>query len=252
MPSLHSTQKSETRKTYQKTESELFHQAALEKRIALSHINGEIAGETSLNDTALGDLTQKNKNQSKFFDQYTSNAVYPAECDQLTVSSESISDASYIIDHLTQRPVAKAFQRKKQLNLTTEINLDDTIVNEEIIMNLSQMPNAKLNETLNDEECDVLDALRQLEEEEEQQENRIENDSILAPFSQPKKGTLALSLGQHNRKMDVSFGENGEELGDKNEQSILKRSFADDYFNDSDDDILNDFSMSLDTFASKR
>lgn len=263
VPSLESTQKSEGRKTYKKTDSELFHETVLDKRVALAKISNESIGEVSFPNATINDQTQINKNQSKFFTQFTCNAVYPAECDQLSDrnSSENILDASFVIDHMTQMPKSNRSNQRLSTDLNTSIDLNDTVVDEDLIMNLSQwsqdpmsVATVSLNETLNEEESDVLDIMRQLEEQEQQQDNFVENDSILAPFSQRNKD-LGASLSQRMRKQEqnVTLNEKCDKLqeneDDQNEQSVLKRSFADDYFNDSDDDLLNDFSMCFNTLA---
>lgn len=209
----------------------------------------------SLPDVTIHDQTQAKKNQSKFFNQVTSNAIYPAECDDSDLSSsENILDASFIIDHMSL--VTRSNQRLR--NDLHGSDLNDTIVDEELIMNLSQWSETapSLNETLNEEESDVLDILRRLEEQEEQGDKCVEDDSILAPFTQ-RANDLTASLSQHRRKQEqnATLSDNCDTLekraNEENDQSVLKRSFADDYFNDSDDDLLNDFSMCLDTLTSE-
>jgi DNA polymerase zeta len=110
--------------------------------------------------------------------------VYPAEC----TPYDTICEASFVQDH------QKASQ---SLNTTMNLsfnpadsmyNCDETIIDEDKIVSLSQK--SYLDVTLLEEDQQLLEIMKQLEEDEE---NEKENDSILAPLSQQKPPSLPSS-----------------------------------------------------------
>ena len=114
----------------------------------------------------LGDMTTKS---------------YPVECSPY----DPIFEASFVQDH-----------QKPSQNLNDSMNLsfnpadsfyhcDETTVDEDKIISLSQK--SSLDVTLLEEDHELLDIMRQLEEDEQ---NEKENDSILAPLTQQKVPSL--------------------------------------------------------------
>lgn len=118
------------------------------------------------------------------------------------------------------------------------MDLDETIVDEELVLSLTQKPSSQLdrtllNESFNQDEHNVLAILQQLEEADEQQqidESCIEDDSILAPLTQAEK------TASQRQSQIVNLTQKAVAAG--------QTSFNDADL-DSDDELLNDFSMSM-------
>lgn len=118
------------------------------------------------------------------------------------------------------------------------MDLDETIVDEELVLSLSQKPSSQLdrtllNETFDQDEHNVLAILQQLEEADEQQqidESCIEDDSILAPLTQTEK-TASQRQSQIVNLTQKTVAANQTSFNDADL--------------DSEDELLNDFSMSM-------
>lgn len=229
------------------SESEAFHQTALDKkldqiRLSVSQSTGDETIDT-FNQNAPAARRKFNLNQ------FLHNSVYPAECTPHSVhSNQSILNASCLIDHM--RSASESSHLRNSLLATTthdvslnstqrsSMDLDETIVDEELILSLTQKTSSQLdrkllNESFNQDEHNVLAILQQLEEADEQQqidESCIEDDSILAPLTQTEKTT------SQRQSQIVNLTQKAVAVG--------QTSF-DDADLDSDDELLNDFSMSM-------
>lgn len=228
-PPLIVTQETQDRGLVPPTESEIFHLAALNRRleqIAIDSPSTQSSGGSRIFDQT---INQSNANRKFNLNQFLQNSIYPMELTQRemnAVSDQSILDASCLIDHL--RPLKAPSHRSSNDSPSTQsqsFNPNETFVDEELVLNLTQkLSNATLlNETLNDNEHEVLDIFELLDENDDHNETlRIDNDSVLAPLSQhPKESTR---FSQTNRETDLVTTSEEE---------------------DSDDDLLNQFSMSI-------
>lgn len=200
-----------------------------------------------------------NKNPKKKFDlnQFIKNAVYPAECpmdDDLNLTG-TLLNASFQINHLSTPMQSSSGDERVNLDDTmVSQDLNETIVDEEMVWNLSQK--ISLNDSLTPNDYELLDIMRQLEEQEECDESGIiEEDSMLAPLTQ---SSIQQKLSQR-QSQELAYNKNviavDQDEDNLFEDSVLENiqgkpkssNFADDYFNDSDDDLLNEFSRELDT-----
>lgn len=205
------------------SESELFHQAALDRRLEQIHDSPSIQpSDSSRMDQT---LNQSHQTTRKFnLNQFLEKSVYPSRIENST--QQSILDASYLIDHLKTSTSHRGSDDVSSLVHSQRFNdaqfdPNDTIVDEELILSLTQRASntTLLSETLNENEHEVLDIFEQLEENEAMLDEtlRIDNDSVLAPLSQRQKEQT-----DDSNQIQVSFDED-----------------------DSDDDLLNQFSMSI-------
>lgn len=105
-----------------------------------------------------------------------------------------------------------------------------------------------------EDENELLEIMRKLETSGD--ENNVDNDSILAPLSQIENKQNEMLNSQHlklsqtlNRSMivnnDIDCNEDDQQEKQSAEQ-IKSQEAWNKYLLDSDDDLLNDFSMSLD------
>lgn len=218
-------------------------------------------------------VTNNKKTVRKFnLNQFIHDAVYPAECsdsdDEAKANDRTTTDlfdASYQVDHV------RASQRSVDLNATTVCDeLNETIVDEELIVSLSQKVDA-LNESLNAEDCGLLEILRQLEEQEEDDDDSgaIEDDSALAPLTQTTSVQQRLSQKQSQEAAaaaaifnasilqgidqllgdeDPFAGGDSDDENDTRDKLMNKTIVSDDCKEliDSDDDLWNEFSMTFD------
>lgn len=219
------------------TDSEIFHQAALNRR--LEQIRSESPQTQSSDSFQQLDQTLNRTTANRKFNlnQFLQNSIYPAEWmpSQSSNSNElSIFDASLLIDHLSStKSMANrssselSFDRSQRWE-NVQFDPNETFVDEELILNLTQKASntTLLNETLNDNEHEVLDIFESLEEDEPTHDDtlRIDDDSALAPLSQRQQKEPNHFSQPKNTTIDpaVSFEEE-----------------------DSDDDLLNEFSMSI-------
>lgn len=179
--------------------------------------------------------------------QFLQNSVYPAECTPLTDRhpSQSLMNASCLIDHMRSSSDLSQLRNSLMGSMANDVSLDstqrtildadETLVDEELVLCLSQkasqVDRTFLNETFNQDEHDVLEILQQLEEADEQQQiddSCIEDDSILAPLKQAETSTSQ----RQSQLVQMS----------QNQVPAERASFND---VDSDDELLNDFSMTM-------
>lgn len=231
MPPLIVTQETyDSRGTIQPTESEIFHTNALNKRMECLSRNAEktSASESISNESQ---ISTSILDQSRKFslNHLLKNAVYPAEYspnESIVDSDKTILNASYIVDHLrsfkqtNSNDTIESLPATNQSASNVQFDLDETIVDEELVLSLTQkFSNTTLmNETLDQEEHEVLDILEVLDEHDRDEQTHIDDDSVLAPLSQVR------------------------EPAQKFEENNAMESFD---AEDSDDDLLNEFSMSI-------
>ncbi|XP_055316014.1 DNA polymerase zeta catalytic subunit isoform X2 [Sitodiplosis mosellana] len=232
-PPLITTQEaSQDRDLLTPLDSELFHLAALNRRLEQLRADSP---STQSSDSILFDQTLNRSNVNRKFNlnQFLQNSVYPAECEN--VSQSGLVDASFMIDHLR---TMKPSENRSSSEMSTvysqqwdnvQFDPNETFVDEELILNLTQKTSNQtlLNETLNENEHEVLDIFETLEEDESKHDEtlRIDDDSVLAPISQRLKDNSSQHFSQSKHKKDDHI-----------------TSFEED---DSDDDLLNEFSMSI-------
>lgn len=243
------------------TESEIFHRTALDKKLEQIRLQKQqLTNSNSSKDTQNNSLDQSTDiNISKCPDthrkfnlkQFLQNSVYPAECGpQSQESHRNMLDASFLIDHVHMGTANNLRSNTNtthnmindSLNETQLFDSNDTVVDEELVLSLSQKPTLSnatlLNESLNQDEYDVLDIFQQLEEEEQQynEKNFIENDSLLAPLSQHQE---AMHVSQRQTQL-LNLTQSAMSVAEMETSTMT--AFAEE---DSDDDLLNDFSMSI-------
>lgn len=224
---------SQDRCTLPPVESEVFHQTALNRR--LERIRAESPSAQSSDSFQILDQTMSQSNTHRKFNlnQFLHNSVYPVEWtpdDEKSISERSILNASVLIDHLriskpTNSNNASIIQSEYADNVQFDPN--DTCVDEELILSLTQkLSNQTIfNETLNENEHEVLDIFGLLEEDDRHDETlKIDDDSALAPLSQ-------------HRTEQINFSQ-----PPNPNNSVHLSSFEE---HDSDDDLLNEFSMSM-------
>lgn len=220
--------------TLEPTESEIFHQTALNRRLQQIHSDSSLTQSSHSSHMLDQTINQSNASRKFNLDQFLQNSVYPAEWTpnkQNTMNERNILDASILIDHLqaSKTMSSKDFDNIQSQQLgNVQFDLNDTFVDEEMILNLTQKASNQtiFNETLNENEHEVLDIFGLLEEDESKPDEtlRIDVDSALAPLSQRNEEKFQFSLSKYpdNSTRITSFEEQ-----------------------DSDDDLLNEFSMSI-------
>lgn len=222
------------------TDSEMFHQAALNRRLE------QLAAVTDDSSTQSSDhsrmLDQTIVNRKFDLNQFLQNSVYPSECTQTDEkqqpSNQSILDASFLIDHTRNGGRSSAMSSRLGSTDSPSVNsgsqqfdANETFVDEDLILSLTQRSLNKTltNETLNENEHEVLDIFELMEQQEEEEAStldetmRIDDDSTLAPLSQRTNDMTYLSQNSELKREITSFQED----------------------DDSDDDLLNQFSMSV-------
>lgn len=214
-------------------DSELFHLTALNRR--LEQLRAE-SPSTQSSDSILFEqtLNQSNANRKFNLNQFLQNSIYPAECEN--ISQSGLLDASVMIDHLrTMKPSdnrssSEVSTVSSQQWENVQFDPNETFVDEDLILNLTQKASNQtiLNETLNENEHEVLDIFETMEEDEPTHDEtmRIDDDSVLAPLSQRPRENASQHFSQSKQA--------------KKDEHIA--SFEED---DSDDDLLNEFSMSM-------
>lgn len=234
--------------------------------------------KSSANITATNALEQtlpnaKQKTNRKFnLNQFIQNAVYPAECpsDEELNRSGIYFNASYQINHLSRmaRPQYENTISTDTLNETViSQNLNESIVDEGLVLSMSQKRPSALNDSFSPEDGDFLDILRQLEDQECHDDvfAEIEEGSDLAPLTQTsgmERILLSQKQSQEISRLEasamhiesLSAADGNEDIFHMGDEGALKSlrnasamdTFAEEHFADSDDDLLNDFSMALD------
>lgn len=222
MPPLVVTKETpESRGIIPSTESEIFHKNALNKRMECLSRNAE---KTSASES----ISNESQNSTSFLDQsrkfnlnhLLKNAVYPAEYspnESIVDSDKTILNASHIVDHLQSTTLSATNQSASNV----QFDLDETIVDEELVLSLTQKfsNTTLLNETLDREEHEVLDILEVLDGQDRDEQIHIDDDSVLAPLSQVREPSQKF---EENYAVESAFDAE-----------------------DSDDDLLNEFSMSI-------
>lgn len=213
------------------TESEIFHKNALNKRMECLSRNAEktSASENISNESQIS-TSLLDQNRKFNLNLLLKNAVYPAEYstnESILDSDKTILNASYIVDHLrsfkqtSSSHTIETLSASNQSAINVQFDLDETIVDEELVLSLTQKfsNTTLLNETLDQEEHEVLDILEVLDGQDRDEQTHIDDDSVLAPLSQV-------------REQSQKFEEN----------NAVKSAFD---AEDSDDDLLNEFSMTI-------
>lgn len=283
-----------------RTDSEQFHQSALiniieqmnENNLTLtmnessfqldeqnqSNLVGQHknAFEQTVNNINYNNNRKKAVNKKFNLNQFIQNAVYPAECpsdDDTNQLSGILLNASHAVNHLSGT-TTRSSQHIVDLDDTcVSQSLDDTIVDEELILNLSQKYPANaispLNVSLTAKDWELLEILRQLEEQEDNDESHtIEEDSALAPLSQSRvqqklsqRSSRSQSDAVHAtneysakcKELDsdpfdivIDAEDDGNEMTMTNNLNKTIVMDEDNQSADSDDDLLNEFSMTFD------
>lgn len=232
----------ESSKVCEPTESETFYRQALIKK--LEEPNDSIINEQNSERTLLlPDRMMKKFNLSA----YLSQLVYPAEC--TNENAETMLNASIIADHLSSAVNGKRTDHNRSSNHFP----NDSVIDEELVLSLSQRCSA--DETckwsfydfqsqiiaipifeVNDEDKAFLEVLRKLDANEVD----VDDDSILAPFSQKDEKTEVILSQTQQIAMPVAgtLATNG--------SHTTKPTTTEQHYLDEDDDLLNEFSKNFD------
>lgn len=221
----------ESRPNAQPTESDVFFRRGLIEKLRRIDEDPDSTFNNTLDTTNL-------KNSKKFnLKALLSNAAYPAESSQL--KKTQLKDASFIDNpyRISSEPLKKH----------PEDDSDVTMINEEIVVSLSQQP-IDLDKSFSPEEIQFLEVLRLLENNEDKEQD---NDSLLAPLTQVNNHNNPLSQmsGQIGLSQSIALTQKDPPLkvnsppGD----SIQIQDVHDDSY-DSDDDLLNDFSFVMNDY----
>lgn len=130
------------------TDSHIFYKTALERKIFDNPSSDQTLNETT-NLTILGSQSQaSNVSKKSAFNlkKFMENSVYPEEC----TPESKLTNASFIHDHLSSTSTfhTSGFVKSEKLpesQLSDSVFFDDTIVDEEMILALSQSQSQKLN-----------------------------------------------------------------------------------------------------------
>ncbi|XP_055638271.1 DNA polymerase zeta catalytic subunit isoform X2 [Toxorhynchites rutilus septentrionalis] len=163
-------------------------------------------------------------------------SFYPSEADD----EDHLMEASFVQNHKQQACQYTSFNQSNSV-----YDFDESVIDEERIVSMSQNPNASFA----DEDHALLDVMRELEENEN---NDVDGDSLLAPLSQPSQ-KIVLSAGESgisqsqsaSKRMNVTLS--GLIMGNDNVEEQEQR--VDEDALDSDDEFLLDYTMKLDAHA---
>lgn len=288
-PPFETPDSSQNRSIAMQTDSEQFHQSAL--KTIIEQLNNNTTTMSDNSSVRLSQLLTTNQSSNttttKAFEQNVSNkkktgkkfnlnqfiqdAVYPASCSDSEPeesqddgngnapsqpsTGSSLLNASYQMNHVSGSSGQPGAADDLDTTLVGDA-LNDTIVDEEIIMNMSQrIPS--LDDSLTEQDYEVLEIMRQLEEHEDANDE-IEDDSALAPLTQPSgvKQRLSQKQSQDKSLFNASILQGIEDLiqdeannacddvnADIRDKTVI---FNDNLHLDSDDDLLNEFSMAFD------
>ncbi|XP_039483867.1 DNA polymerase zeta catalytic subunit isoform X1 [Drosophila santomea] len=176
-------------------ESDIFYRTALESKL-MTLEQSTLSEQTLSDQTTLANVTMQTtlpgtKAQKRTFNlqKLLANAVYPEECSQ--DQQHLLVNASFIQNHVSCR-------NSSNVSLSTPKDesdyMDETLVDEELILSLTQPHGAIPHDaTLREEDLELLDALQLLEEQNEN-ESHVDLDSSLAPLSQHKNFELKPEL----------------------------------------------------------
>ncbi|KAH8357763.1 hypothetical protein KR200_003435 [Drosophila serrata] len=171
-------------------ESDIFYRTALESKL-MTLEQSTLSEQTLSDQTSVANVTMQttlpsSKEQRRTWNlqKLLANAVYPEECSQ--DQQHLLVNASFIQNHV-------ACNSGSGSNVSLPVSRDDsecmdaTLVDEELIMSLSQPHGAMPHDaTLREEDLELLEVLQQLEEQNDN-ESPVDLDSSLAPLSQPHK-----------------------------------------------------------------
>ena len=126
------------------TESDIFYKKGLHKK--LSEPNPSLSLSQSMNTTI--DTTTAHINvslkKSKFnLSKFLINSVYPEECSQ----NEMLVNASLIHDHISSNDSANPERKLNEIQELEENVLDESMIDTDMVVNLTQIENPKLNLT---------------------------------------------------------------------------------------------------------
>uniref|UniRef100_A0A1B0A7J0 DNA polymerase zeta catalytic subunit n=1 Tax=Glossina pallidipes TaxID=7398 RepID=A0A1B0A7J0_GLOPL len=217
------------------TENEEFYRTALLSKLmsssSISSSGSTLTDQTSnsvlLNNTSVVVNSDKRKfNLSKL----VQNAVYPEECTQ----PDNIINASFLENHLSNHNIFEerltANNLKKLHTIDEEeeqnVNLDDTVIDEKLLMNLTQNSRIDFEATLRQEDIELLDVLEQLETSDNS--NKIDLDSTLAPLTQNNSNPLLSPQSLHK---EMTNGNNAD-TSTEEEENVLDFSMALESFDD--------------------
>ncbi|KAL5288058.1 REV3L family protein [Megaselia abdita] len=177
------------------SDSHVFYKSALEKKILDSPADLTLNETTNLtimnSQSSLGQLShninvshnQSHTSKKSAFNlkKYLENSVYPEEC----TPESNLTNASFIQDHLSSGSSfhTSALLKPQEIpssQLSDSVFFDDTIVDEDILMALSQTQSQNLNMSLNDQDVDFLRVMEDLEGE-------PDLDSTLSQLTQRQK-----------------------------------------------------------------
>uniref|UniRef100_A0A6P4FM18 DNA polymerase zeta catalytic subunit n=2 Tax=Drosophila rhopaloa TaxID=1041015 RepID=A0A6P4FM18_DRORH len=191
-------------------ESDVFYRTALESKL-LTLEQSTLSDQTLSDQTTLANATMQTtipgtKEQKRTFNlqKLLANAVYPEECSQ--DQQQLLVNASFIQNHVT---CSNSSNDTLPVPKDESDYMDETMVDEELILSLTQPHGAMPHDaTLREEDLELLDALQLLEEQNES-ESHVDLDSSLAPLSQHHKRdfeltpelldkeTIAAAVGSH-------------------------------------------------------
>ncbi|XP_017025136.1 DNA polymerase zeta catalytic subunit isoform X1 [Drosophila kikkawai] len=174
----------------ERAESDIFYRTALESKL-MTLEQSTLSDQTLSDQTSVANVTMQttlpsSKEQRRTWNlqKLLANAVYPEECSQ--DQQQLLVNASFIQNHV-------ACSSGSGSNVSLPVAKDDsecmdaTLVDEELILSLSQPHGAIPHDaTLREEDLELLEALQQLEEQNDN-ESPVDLDSSLAPLSQPHK-----------------------------------------------------------------
>ncbi|BFG04302.1 DNA polymerase zeta catalytic subunit [Drosophila madeirensis] len=171
-------------------ESDVFYRTALESKLFTLE-QSTMSDQTLSDQTHLGNATMQttlpsSKEQRRTYNlqKLMANAVYPEECSQ--DQQQLLVNASFIQNHVASSSNG-SFSGASFAEKDESAYLDETLVDEELVLSLTQPHGAVPHDaTLREEDLELLDVLQQLEEQ-SANESHIDLDSSLAPLSQQHK-----------------------------------------------------------------
>ncbi|XP_026835278.1 DNA polymerase zeta catalytic subunit isoform X1 [Drosophila erecta] len=206
-------------------ESDIFYRTALESKL-MSLEQSTLSEQTLSDQTTLSNVTMQTtlpgtKAQKRTFNlqKLLANAVYPEECSQ--DQQQLLVNASFIQNHVTCGYSSNVCQSTP--NDESEY-MDETVVDEDLILSLTQPHGAIPHDaTLREEDLELLDALQLLEEQNEN-ESHVDLDSSLAPLSQHKN--FELTPGQLDKTTAAAAALFDEDDSDDDADQVTRHDFS--------------------------
>ncbi|XP_036331979.1 uncharacterized protein LOC118743430 [Rhagoletis pomonella] len=232
---------SQERTNVPSVESEIFHKTVLQSKLLALNLSTTFSGcqldqsinstlQTSIVNFPSGDAGGRDQKRTFNLSKIVGNAIYPEEC----TPNENLINASFIENHLSNSSftqsgslvcsAGKPLVKNNSDARGNSILLDDTVIDEELLLNITTEIPQQLNTSLCAEDMELLDILKQLEEHEEDG-NHIDLDSTLAPLTQAHKkfnpspelldkqvGAAAVSQPFPDSDTDSNEDENGNPL----------------------------------------